>query len=272
MTADHPRTRPRWPPPPSSTATHRPSRPLPPGMRRGHTDREHAVALYLAVRDGFRYDPYRIDLSPQGMTASTVLANGYGWCVPKAALLTAACRAADIPARMGVCGCEKPPQHRAHARDHAKPTSSSGTATPTLCSMARGARPRPPSTSSCASALACCRWSSTAKTIRSTTRSTRPASGTWNTCTSAARSMTCRSRRSWRTSARCTAAGCRATPPAATCRKPVLPTTSKRKSADARHRPIDHRRSSPLGFAPLTAGGPYISTTARCMCCTRATW
>ena len=68
---------------------------------RGATERERAVALYLAVRDGFRYDPYRIDLSPAGMTASSVLANGYGWCVPKAALLTAACRAAGIPARMG---------------------------------------------------------------------------------------------------------------------------------------------------------------------------
>ena len=68
---------------------------------RGTNDRERAVALYLAVRDGFRYDPYRIDLSPHGMTASTVLANGYGWCVPKAALLTAVCRAAGIPARMG---------------------------------------------------------------------------------------------------------------------------------------------------------------------------
>jgi len=67
----------------------------------GSNDRERAVALYLAVRDGFRYDPYRIDLSPGGMQASAVLANGYGWCVPKAALLTAACRAAGIPARMG---------------------------------------------------------------------------------------------------------------------------------------------------------------------------
>ena len=67
----------------------------------GADERERAVALYLAVRDGFRYDPYRIDLSPQGMAASTVLANGHGWCVPKAALLTAACRAAGIPARMG---------------------------------------------------------------------------------------------------------------------------------------------------------------------------
>ena len=64
-------------------------------------DRERAVALYYAVRDGFRYDPYRIDLDPAGMRASSVLANGFGWCVPKAALLAAACRAAAIPARLG---------------------------------------------------------------------------------------------------------------------------------------------------------------------------
>jgi transglutaminase-like putative cysteine protease len=68
---------------------------------RGASDRERAVALVYAVRDGFRYDPYRIDLSPAGMKASTVLAKGYGWCVPKATLLAAACRAAGIPARLG---------------------------------------------------------------------------------------------------------------------------------------------------------------------------
>ena len=67
----------------------------------GQDERERAVALYLAVRDGFRYDPYRIDLSPSGMRASTVLAQGHGWCVPKAVLLTAACRAAGRPARLG---------------------------------------------------------------------------------------------------------------------------------------------------------------------------
>jgi transglutaminase-like putative cysteine protease len=67
----------------------------------GAPDLERAVALYYAVRDGFRYDPYRIDLSPGGMRASTVLARGHGWCVPKAALLAAACRAARIPARVG---------------------------------------------------------------------------------------------------------------------------------------------------------------------------
>lgn len=67
----------------------------------GADDRERAVALYYAVRDGFRYDPYRVDLSEAGMRASAVLATGHGWCVTKAALLAAACRAAGIPARLG---------------------------------------------------------------------------------------------------------------------------------------------------------------------------
>ena len=67
----------------------------------GATARERAAVLYYAVRDGFRYDPYRIDLAPAGMRASSVLALGYGWCIPKAALLAAAARAAGIPARVG---------------------------------------------------------------------------------------------------------------------------------------------------------------------------
>ena len=65
------------------------------------SDRKKAVALYYAVRDGFRYDPYRLDLSPEGMRPERVLENGYGWCVPKAALLSAAFRAVGIPARLG---------------------------------------------------------------------------------------------------------------------------------------------------------------------------
>lgn len=67
----------------------------------GPTTRDRAVSLYLAVRDGFRYDPYGIDLSQDGMKASQVLANGVGWCVTKASLLAAACRASGIPARVG---------------------------------------------------------------------------------------------------------------------------------------------------------------------------
>lgn len=63
--------------------------------------REQAVALYYAVRDDFRYNPYALDLSPQGLSASRVLEVGHGWCVTKAVLLAAACRAAGIPARLG---------------------------------------------------------------------------------------------------------------------------------------------------------------------------
>jgi transglutaminase-like putative cysteine protease len=73
---------------------------------RSHTDaagtpRDHAVRLYYAIRDGIRYDPYAIDLSIEGMRASTTLASGRGWCVPKAVLLAACCRVLKIPARLG---------------------------------------------------------------------------------------------------------------------------------------------------------------------------
>lgn len=68
---------------------------------KGEGARDKAVSLYYAVRDGFRYDPYRLDLSDDGMRASAVLSLGYGWCVTKAALLAAAARASGIPARLG---------------------------------------------------------------------------------------------------------------------------------------------------------------------------
>ena len=63
--------------------------------------REQAIALYYAVRDGFRYDPYAIDVSVTGLSASSVLRLGHGWCVSKAALLAACCRAVGIPAKVG---------------------------------------------------------------------------------------------------------------------------------------------------------------------------
>jgi len=67
----------------------------------GATPRDQAVSIYRAVRDQLRYDPYRIDLSAQGMRASTALQQGHGWCVPKAVVLAAVARAAGIPARLG---------------------------------------------------------------------------------------------------------------------------------------------------------------------------
>jgi len=64
-------------------------------------DRERAVNLYYAVRDDIRYDPYSIVLSPQGLSGARVLETGRGWCVSKAVLLAACCRANGIPARLG---------------------------------------------------------------------------------------------------------------------------------------------------------------------------
>jgi len=63
--------------------------------------REIAVRLYYAVRDGIRYDPYRMELSVEGLKASRCLELGYGFCVPKAALLAAAARVRGVPARLG---------------------------------------------------------------------------------------------------------------------------------------------------------------------------
>jgi len=65
------------------------------------TARERAVRLYYAVRDGIRYDPYAFRLEPGWLAASRTLAAGAGWCVPKAVLLAASCRAEGIPARLG---------------------------------------------------------------------------------------------------------------------------------------------------------------------------
>tara|TARA_R110002073_G_scaffold74371_4_gene181890 strand:+ start:178 stop:834 length:657 start_codon:yes stop_codon:yes gene_type:complete len=63
--------------------------------------RDNAVRLYYAVRDDFRYDPYTLELTITGLRASRVLETQRGWCVTKANLLAACCRAVGIPARLG---------------------------------------------------------------------------------------------------------------------------------------------------------------------------
>ncbi len=62
---------------------------------------ERAVRLFLAVRDGIRYDPYTPFYLPEHYRASNVLKKGRGFCVPKASLLCAAGRASGIPTRLG---------------------------------------------------------------------------------------------------------------------------------------------------------------------------
>jgi transglutaminase-like putative cysteine protease len=65
------------------------------------SDIERGVALYYAVRDSIRYDPYRIRPEARTYRASTVLEDRAAFCIPKAILLAAAARALGIPAAIG---------------------------------------------------------------------------------------------------------------------------------------------------------------------------
>jgi transglutaminase-like putative cysteine protease len=67
------------------------------------TDRvEQVKILYTTVRDGIRYDPYVDYTDAETYRASSVLAKGHGYCVGKASLYVALCRAAGISARLGL--------------------------------------------------------------------------------------------------------------------------------------------------------------------------
>jgi transglutaminase-like putative cysteine protease len=67
----------------------------------GDGEREKAVALYYAIRDGIRYNPFQNFTLDDTYRGSACLQTGVGWCVPKAALLAACARAVGIPARVG---------------------------------------------------------------------------------------------------------------------------------------------------------------------------
>jgi transglutaminase-like putative cysteine protease len=68
----------------------------------GHTgDTDKAIALFEAVRDGFRYDPYSMPLDPEAYRASTVITQSSGYCVTKTIVLAAVLRASGIPAAVG---------------------------------------------------------------------------------------------------------------------------------------------------------------------------
>jgi len=69
-----------------------------------------AVALFYAVRDGFRYNPWRVRFTPDAFRASALLHRDppEGHCIDKALLLAASCRAIGVPARL----------HFANVRNH----------------------------------------------------------------------------------------------------------------------------------------------------------
>lgn len=112
------------------------------------TDREKAVALFYAVRDGIRYDPYTMSDDPETYRASNVLRSGLSYCIPKSVLLCAAARAVGFTARLGFADVRNHLNSESCAAAWEAPTSSSGTATPSSSSTAGGSRSPRPSTSS----------------------------------------------------------------------------------------------------------------------------
>ncbi len=76
----------------------------------GKEPKEAAIALFYAVRDGFRYNPWNVSFQPEDFTASGVLArpSHEGHCIDKALVLAAAARSLGIPSRL----------HFANVRNH----------------------------------------------------------------------------------------------------------------------------------------------------------
>jgi len=60
-----------------------------------------AIRLFDAVRDRVRYNPFDIGTTADDYRASRIAVKPSNYCVPKAILLTAALRAAGIPAAVG---------------------------------------------------------------------------------------------------------------------------------------------------------------------------
>jgi len=73
------------------------------GLTEGLAPREAAVALYYAVRERLRYNPWRVRYTPDAYTASSVVMREVsegGHCIDKALLLAGAARAVGIPSRL----------------------------------------------------------------------------------------------------------------------------------------------------------------------------
>jgi len=62
---------------------------------------DKAIRLFDAVRDQIKYNPFDIGTTEDDYCASRIAGKPSNYCVPKAILLTAALRAAGIPAAVG---------------------------------------------------------------------------------------------------------------------------------------------------------------------------
>jgi transglutaminase-like putative cysteine protease len=78
------------------------------GIDEASGDVQKAVALYYAVRDGVRYDPYAMNLERGSYRASTVATLPAAYCIQKSILYAAAARAVGVPARLGFADVRNP--------------------------------------------------------------------------------------------------------------------------------------------------------------------
>ena len=65
------------------------------------SETETAIRLFDAIRDRIRYNPFDVGTTEDDYRASRIAGKPSNYCVPKAILLTAALRAAGIPAAVG---------------------------------------------------------------------------------------------------------------------------------------------------------------------------
>jgi transglutaminase-like putative cysteine protease len=68
--------------------------------RKSKSTTEAAVDLFYAVRDGIAYELMKTSLDAEEFKASRTLARGFGFCIHKAVVLAACCRAYGIPCRL----------------------------------------------------------------------------------------------------------------------------------------------------------------------------
>lgn len=62
--------------------------------------KEQVIAIYNAIRDDFKYNPYQLILKPYALKASYLLTKDYGYCVEKSNLFAACMRVLGIPSRL----------------------------------------------------------------------------------------------------------------------------------------------------------------------------
>ncbi len=72
------------------------------------SEKEKAIQVYLKIRDGWRYNAYRINFNKEAFRASEISQRSEGHCLDKAVLLTTCLRGLGIPARV----------HLAKVRNH----------------------------------------------------------------------------------------------------------------------------------------------------------